>query len=92
MSSAPLAFCRVKCEGSHVVHFCRSIDAPSHQIILLPLISRLELEARVTKRGLVGLARIQPSEIPRARRSRMVLLLAQVEGSADGVSWGEDPG
>ena len=92
MSSAPLAFCRLKCEGSHVVHLCRNIDAPSCQIVFLPLISRLELEARVTKRGLEGLARIQPSEVPRARRSHMVLLLAQVEGSADGVSWGTDPG
>ena len=38
MSPAPLAFCRVKCEGSYVVHFCRSIDAPSCQIISLRLI------------------------------------------------------
>lgn len=34
ISSAPPAFCRVKGDGSHVVHFCRSVDAPSHQLSL----------------------------------------------------------
>lgn len=86
ISSAPPAFCRVKGDVSHVVHFCRGVDAPSYQIIILRLISRLELEARVTKRALAGLARTKPSEVPRARRSHMVVLLPQVEGASDGMS------
>lgn len=54
--------------------------------------SGLELEARVTKRALARLARFKPSEVPRARRSHMVLLLPQVEDVSDMVSWGKDPG
>ena len=90
--------CFLPCEERYLSrgHFCRVIDAPSCQSITLRLISRLELEARVTKRALAGLARIQPSEVPRARLSHMVLLLphtlVEVEGRFRWGVLGKRPG
>ena len=43
-------------------------------------------------RPLAGLARIQPSEVCRARRSHMVLFLPQVEGWTRWCILGTGPG